>query len=211
MINYDLCVITRAVAHLRRGHLEVAQAALAGGATIIQLRDKELSGKALLALAQEMRKLTRAQQAAFIVNDRLDLALASEADGVHLGQEDIPISVARRLLGAKAIIGASVADADQAREAAAAGASYLGVGPVFPTGSKADAGEAIGLEAITHIKRTVSLPVLAIGGLTCDNVKNIIAAGADGAAVISAVTDAPDMIAATATLLACVREMKGRR
>ncbi len=208
MTNFDLCVITREVAHLHRGHLEVAQAALAGGATVIQLRDKERPGKALLSLAQELRQLTRAYQATFIVNDRLDIALASEADGVHLGQDDLSIAIARRLLGPGAVIGASVTTAAQAREAAEAGASYLGVGPIFPTDSKADAGEAIGLAAIIHIGRAVSIPVLAIGGLTCDNVRSVIAAGAEGVAVISAVTDAPNMIAATAALLACIREAR---
>jgi thiamine-phosphate pyrophosphorylase len=211
MTNFDLCVITREVEELHRGHVEVARAALQGGATMIQLREKSLPTSALLALAQEIRRLTLRHHAAFIVNDRGDIALASEADGVHLGREDLPIEIARRLLGPDAVIGASVDHPEAARKAEAAGASYLGVGPIFATGSKPDAGEAIGADWMARIKRAVSIPVLAIGGLTCDNVRGVIAAGADGAAVISAVADAPDMVAATAALLKCIREARGTR
>jgi len=210
MVNYDLCIVTRDVESLQRGHLEVARAALQGGATIVQLRDKRLSGRALLALAQALRELTRAHGATFIVNDRVDIALASASDGVHLGDEDIPVSVARRLLGPEAVIGASVDNPREARAAEAAGASYLGVGPVFPTGSKPDAGAAIGLGPIGEIARAVTIPVLAIGGLTCDNVPSVIEAGADGIAVISAVAEADDMEAAARLLLDCVRAARRR-
>jgi len=210
MVNFDLCVITREVQNLQRGHLEVARAALQGGATIIQLRDKRLSGRALLELAEALRELTRAHGATFIVNDRVDIALASASDGVHLGDEDIPIAVARRLLGPEAVIGASVDNPRQARAAEAAGASYLGVGPVFATGSKPDAGAAIGLVPIGEITRAVTIPVLAIGGLTCDNVRRVVEAGADGIAVISAVAEADDMEAAARLLHDCVRAVRRR-
>ena len=210
MVNFDLCVVTREVQNLQRGHLEVARAALQGGATIIQLRDKRLLGRALLELAEALRELTRAHGATFIVNDRVDIALASASDGVHLGDEDIPIAVARRLLGADAVIGASVDTPQEARAAEAAGASYLGVGPVFPTGSKPDAGAAIGLIPIGEIARAVRIPVLAIGGLPWDNVPSVIEAGADGIAVISAVAEADDMEAAARLLLDCVRAARQR-
>jgi thiamine-phosphate pyrophosphorylase len=209
--SFELCVITGEVEQLGRGHLEVARAALEGGATMIQLRDKRLPTRALLALACEIGRLCRAKGATFIVNDRVDVALACGADGVHLGQDDMPADLARRLLGAAAIVGVSAADPEQARAAEAAGASYLGVGPIFPTGSKADAGEAFGHAALTAIARATSLPVLAIGGLTCDNVRGVIAAGATGAAVISAVTEAVDMVASTRFLLQCVREARDAR
>jgi thiamine-phosphate pyrophosphorylase len=204
-VNHDLCVITQQVDHLGRGHLEVARAALAGGATMIQLRDKALVTRALLELAKQIRSLTRLQGAAFIVNDRVDIARASEADGVHLGAEDLPIAAARQLLGAGAQIGASVDTPEGARRAEKAGATYLGVGPIYATGSKPDAGEAIGLGRLSRLRRAVSIPLLAIGGLTCDNVEGIIRAGADGIAVISAVSQAPDMVAATAQLLQRIR------
>jgi len=205
MVNFDLCVITREVENLQRGHLEVGRAALGGGATIIQLRDKRLSGRALLELATALRRLTHEHGASFIVNDRVDIALASGADGVHLGKEDVPIPVARRLLGPEAIIGASVDNPRDARAAEAAGASYLGVGPVFATSSKPDAGAAIGVAPIAQITRVVAIPVLAIGGLTCDNVASAVEAGANGIAVVSAVAEADDMEAAARALLGAVR------
>jgi len=210
MVSYDLCVVTRDVENLQRGHLEVARAALAGGATMIQLREKNLSGRALLALAETLRELTRAHGATFIVNDRVDIALASGADGVHVGHEDIPVAAARRILGADAIIGASVDNVPDAQAAEAAGASYLGVGPVYPTGSKADAGAAIGVGRVGEVAAAVSIPVLAIGGLTCDNVHAAIEAGADGAAVISAVAEADDMEDAARLLVRCIRAARRR-
>ena len=136
-MKYDLCVITQQVDRLGRDHMEVARAALAGGATMIQLRDKELSSRALFEVAQQLRTLTAEHGAAFIVNDRVDIALAAEADGVHLGDADLPICRARHLLGPAREIGASVDTAEDARRAEAAGATYLGVGPIYDTGSNA--------------------------------------------------------------------------
>ncbi|MFB3879652.1 MAG: thiamine phosphate synthase [Armatimonadota bacterium] len=208
---YDLCVITKNAENLARTHLDVARAALEGGATIIQFRDKTLSGRELVEIACALRALTRALRATFIVNDRVDVALACDADGVHLGQQDLPIAAARRLLGPASLIGASAATPSEALACEQAGASYLGVGPIFPTPSKADAGEAIGLSALAEIRRAVRLPLLAIGGITCQNVAEVIAAGADGVAVISAVADAPDMAAAAADLRRRVREARGSR
>ena len=200
MSEFDLCVITRQSDDPKRTHGDVARAALEGGATLIQLRDKTLPARALWQVALELRRLTRDRGAAFVVNDRLDIALAAEADGVHLGATDVPISVARRLLGPKAVIGASAANAEEARAAEAEGASYLGVGPVFTTSSKPDAGAAIGTAPLREISDAVSLPVLAIGGINCENVAAALTAGADGVAVISAVADADDMVAAARAL-----------
>ena len=208
MATYDLCVITRRVERLNRTHLDVARAALDGGATMIQLREKALSDDALLQLAAELCALTRARGAAFIINDRVDIALASNADGVHLGEDDLPIAVARRLLGPGAIIGATATDPRRAEQAEQDGASYLGVGPIFPTPSKPDAGAPIGFASLTEISRTVSIPVLAIGGIACENVARVIAAGADGIAVISAVAEAENMAAAAAALRRCVEEAR---
>ena len=211
MLSYDLCVITKNADHLGRTHLDVARAALEGGATIIQFRDKTLPGRVLVETARRLRELTRLHRAALIINDRVDIALASDADGVHLGQHDLPISVARGILGPDALIGASATTPPEALAAQQAGASYLGVGPIFPTPSKADAGEAIGLSALSEIRRGVTIPVLAIGGLTCENVPGVIHAGADGIAVISAVAEAPDMAAAAANLLRCLQQARRGR
>ncbi|MBN1459208.1 MAG: thiamine phosphate synthase, partial [Armatimonadetes bacterium] len=182
-VKYDLCVITQHVDQLGRDHIDVARTALAGGATMIQLRDKELSSRALFEVAQQIRTLTRDYGAAFIVNDRVDIALAAQADGVHVGDSDLPVSSARSLLGPGKEVGASVDTAEAAKAAEAAGATYLGVGPIYATGSKPDAGAAIGLDPIPRLKRAVAIPLLAIGGLTCDNVEAVVRAGADGVAV----------------------------
>lgn len=212
MPEFDLCVITRpALRPGAPGHLEIARAALEGGARLIELRDKEAGGGELFALGQELRLLARQYQALLIINDRADIAQAVGAEGVHLGQFDLPVSAARRLLGPEAVIGASVATVEEAKRAEADGASYVSVGAIFPSGSKADAGEAIGLGPIGEIKRNVGLSVLVIGGISRDNVEAVVRAGADGVAVISAVADAPDMTAATAELLRGIRAARSSR
>ena len=210
MSAYDLCVITARCDRFGRSHLDVAKAALEGGCRLLQFRDKTLSSRHLWSLGLEMRRLTREYGARLIINDRVDIALAVEADGVHLGDEDLPIAAARRLIGERAIIGASVSAAAQARQAQSVGATYLGVGPVYPTASKADAGEAIGPALITEVKRGMSLPVLALGGINRDNVAAVIRAGADGVAVISAVSEAEDMVAAASGLLEAIRSAQRR-
>jgi thiamine-phosphate pyrophosphorylase len=199
---HELCVITSRTA--RRGHLEVARAALEGGARFLQFREKEMTTRELVETAAELRRLTREYGATLVVNDRVDVAPAAEADGVHVGESDLPVAEARRLLGPGAMIGASAATVESARAAEAAGADYLGVGPVFPTGSKPDAGEAIGLTCLAEIKAAVSIPVLGIGGIDAGNVAEVMRAGADGVAVIAAVSEAEDMVAATAELLKAV-------
>jgi thiamine-phosphate pyrophosphorylase len=217
MVEFDLCVITcrgeglkhGQLAELKRGHIEIARAALEGGARLIQLREKRMEGRALWGVARAMRALTQQHGAALIVNDRVDIALAAEADGVHLGQEDIPLAVARRLLGSEAVIGVSVSSEEEAAAAEKEGASYVSVGSIFATASKADAGEAIGVEPLSRIKRVVGLPVLAIGGVNCDNVQAVIRAGADGVAVISAIANAEDMVEATSRLKSLIAEARG--
>lgn len=197
-MEFDLCVITRR--SKGRGHLEVARAALEGGARLVQLRDKGMGTRALFEVAQEIRRLASGYGATFIVNDRVEIALAVGAEGVHLGDEDLPVSAARRLMGPQAIMGVSVDGLEKARAAEAEGASYVSVGSIYPTSSKPDAGEAIGLELLGQIKREVGLPVLAIGGISRHNVSEVIRSGADGVAVISAVADAEDMEAAVVEL-----------
>jgi len=199
--HYDLCVITRVVPHLGREHLDVARAALEGGARFLQFREKEMTTRELVDTAGELLRLAREFGAVLVVNDRVDVALAVGADGVHVGESDLPVAVARRTLGPGAIIGASAATVESAHAAEAEGADYLGIGPIFPTGSKADAGEAIGLAPIAAIRAAVKLPVLGIGGINASNAVEVIRAGAEGVAVVSAVSDAEDMQRATAELL----------
>jgi thiamine-phosphate pyrophosphorylase len=206
--EYELCVITHQVGYLGRTHVDVAQAALEGGARLIQFRSKDLSTRRMVDLAREIRQLTREFGATFIINDRVEVALAVGADGVHVGEDDMPLFQARRLLGARAILGASVATVEAARLAEAAGADYLGVGPVFLTYSKADAGAAIGAERLGEIAAAVETPVIGIGGITADNAGEVVRRGAEGVAVISAVAEADDMVMATSELLAEIRAAK---
>lgn len=183
-----------------REMLTVATAALAGGATVMQLRDKHASTRTLIEEGQALRALTRAQGALLIVNDRVDVALAIEADGAHVGQEDLPAATARRLLGPDRLLGVSAATAQEAEEAVAAGADYLGVGPIFATATKSDAGSATGTRLLTELAQQFALPLIAIGGITIENAAQVIQAGATGLAVISAVVHAEDIVGAARQL-----------
>lgn len=178
-------------------NIEIAKRVLAGGAQIIQLRGTGLSSRELLEQAREIRELTKAAGAIFIVNDRADIALLSGADGVHLGQDDLPIAEARKILGRGKMIGISTHNIEQAVKAEQEGADYIGFGPVFDTKTKADAEEAKGLQALREIKQRVSIPVIAIGGINLENMGEVIDAGSDGAAVISAIIKAENMEDAT--------------
>lgn len=183
-----------------RTHEDVARAALQGGATALQLRDKHAGGRELVRWARRLRELARASGALFVVNDRVDVALAAEADGAHVGDEDLPVADARRLLGPHRVVGASAGTVEEALRAQEQGADYLGVGPVFPTATKPDAGDAIGPEGLRRIASAVRIPVVAIGGITPENAAEAVWAGAVGVAVISAVAAADDMVQATRRL-----------
>ncbi|WP_292519030.1 thiamine phosphate synthase [Methanoculleus sp.] len=199
-MEYDLYVVTDEKIGRGRSHTELAARAVAGGADVIQLRDKNLSGRALFDAALAVREITADAGALFIVNDRLDVALAAGADGVHLGAGDLPIREARRIAPPGFIIGASVGSAATAVGAAAEGADYVALSPTFATGSKNDAGPGHGLMMLAEIRAAVALPLVAIGGITAANVGDVIAAGADGVAVISAVVGEDDVTAAARNL-----------
>jgi thiamine-phosphate pyrophosphorylase len=158
---------------------------LKGGAKIIQLRAKELPSGEFFALAKQARQLTREAGALFIVNDRADIALASAADGFHLGQDDLPLAAARKILGREKIIGISTHDLTQAREAEAAGADYIGFGPIFGSTTKATGYTARGLDMLREIRTAVKIPIVAIGGINEQNVAEVWKSGADAAAIIS--------------------------
>jgi thiamine-phosphate pyrophosphorylase len=175
----------------RGGNAKDVAQALAAGVRVVQHRDKEASAAAMIAEARLLRRLCR--EALFLINDRVDVALAVDADGVHLGQEDLHYREARRLLGEKKIIGITVNTMEQAVEAARLGADYLGVSPIFATQTKPDAGEPAGLDLLREIRALVSLPLIAIGGITLDNAPDVIEAGADGVCAISAVVTQPDV------------------
>jgi thiamin-phosphate kinase len=190
-----------------RDMLSVATAALDGGATIIQLRDKTASTRVLIEEGLALRALTRERGALLIVNDRVDVALAVEADGVHVGQDDMPAALARRLLGPHRILGVSAATMEEAEVAVAGGADYLGVGPIFPTHGKADAGPATGVQLLTELARRYATPLVAIGGITAENAPVVVRAGAAGVAVITAVVNAEDITAASRQLRMAVESV----
>lgn len=186
------------------GHVAMARAALQGGAKIIQLRDKTANTRELLAMAHKIRQLTRDADALFFINDRVDVAVAAEADGVHLGPDDLPLEIARPIIGTEMLLGVSCADETEAREAQNGGADYIGAGAVFGTQTKLDAGAAIGVDALRAIVRATTLPVAGIGGVTRENLRAIIETGARMACVVSAIASAPDelgMQAATRKLV----------
>jgi thiamine-phosphate diphosphorylase len=194
---------------LSRGRdlLTVAIAALDGGATVIQLRNKTASTRTLVEEGVVLRALTRERGALLIVNDRIDVALAVDADGAHVGQADMPVAVARQLLGPERILGVSAGNLQEAAEAVLAGADYLGVGPIYATGSKADAGLPVGTALLQELATRYSLPLVAIGGISAENVGEVIRAGATGVAVISAVVCADDIAAAAWYLLTAIRSV----
>ena len=175
-----------------RHYIEAANQVISGGAKTIQLRDKIQDKKELLPIAQQLKNLCAEHDVLFIINDYLDLALATDADGLHLGQNDLPIKVARKLLPIGKILGCSTTTVDQATTAEGEGADYIAVSSIYPTTSKETA-KVVGLERLRQIRQAVSLPLVAIGGITKDNATEVMTAGADSIAVISAILEAGDI------------------
>jgi thiamine-phosphate pyrophosphorylase len=173
----------------------LANQLLDGGARVLQLRMKGATASAMLAVVDELRPLCRRRVATLIINDRLDVALAGGADGVHLGQDDLPLEAARRLAPAPFVIGISTHDLEQARAAVAGGADYIGFGPCFITTTKENPDPVVGLEQLAEVCR-LKVPVVAIGGITVERAAAVAAAGAAAAAVIQAVNRAADVVAA---------------
>jgi thiamine-phosphate pyrophosphorylase len=204
-MDVSLYVITDRSIGRGRSHEEIARLAIAGGATAVQLRDKECGREELVRTGTAIARIAKEAGALFIVNDSPEIALACGADGVHLGQDDMPVAEARRILSRPLLIGVSVCTAGQAAKAEADGADYLAASPVFPTGSKPDAKGFCGIEGIRGIRAASRLPLVAIGGITRENACDAIRAGADGIAVISAVVAQPDIAAAARGLKSVVR------
>ena len=175
-------------------------AALAAGVRLFQYRNKSGSRKEVYNVSFELAGMVKRSGGIFIVNDHADIAKAADADGVHLGQDDLPLEYGRKVMGGDKLIGISTHSVEQAREAEAAGADYIGFGPLFPTATK-DAGPYQGAEMLRLVRKAVTLPVLAIGGIRPDNLAEAMQAGADGVAVISAVLSARDPGAAARDLI----------
>jgi thiamine-phosphate pyrophosphorylase len=184
-----------------RDELDIADQIIEGGARVIQLRDKQSKKGELLLVAQKLKKLCSQASVLFIINDYLDLAMAADADGLHIGQEDLPPPVVRRQLPIDRIVGCSVTTISQATKAQNEGADYIAVGSIFPTTTKREA-VVVGLDMLTELKRMVSTPVVAIGGISQSNIGEVVAAGADAVAVISAVLGEKDARGAVQKLVA---------
>lgn len=195
-----LHILTDTVLQSRFSHMEITRLAIAGGADTIQYRQKSGSTREMIEIARNMKRLCSEAGVTFIVNDRLDVAIAAEADGVHLGQDDFPIPMARELLGEGRIIGGSAATLDEARKCLSEGADYVGFGPVYPTSSKDDAGPVSGIDILKQVVEIIPLPIIAIGGVGAENIPDVMRAGAHGIAVISAVCCQDDPEEATRSL-----------
>ncbi len=190
MLDYSLYLVTDRGLSQGRSTLEIVQAAVAGGVSCVQLREKHCSTREFLNEAHSLQEFLHSKRIPLIINDRVDVALAIGADGIHLGQNDMPIGDARKLLGKEIIIGISAESVDDAVSAEAEGADYVGISPVFSTTTKKDIAPPLGLEGIREIRRKVQLPLVAIGGIHRDNAAKVLQAGADGIAVVSAIVSA---------------------
>lgn len=199
-----LIVVTDPDCGAGRSVLDVVRAALRGGAPAIQLRGKEMPAREMVELARALGRETHRAGALLFVNDRVDVALVSGADGAHVGQDDLPVAAARAIVPPGFLLGVSSETAELARAAQRDGADYVGTGPVFATGSKADAGDAVGAARIAEVASAITIPVIGIGGIDAANTPEVVRAGAAGVAVISAVLRAPDPEAATRDLLRAI-------
>ena len=195
-VDYSLYLVTDRALSLGRSNFEVIRKAVGGGVTLVQLREKEATTRAFYQEGLEIRGYLKTRNIPLIINDRIDIALALDADGVHLGQEDMPIDVARRILGPRKIIGASVFTLEEARTAEAMGADYLGLSPIFLTETKPELVGQIGIGGIPSLKEGVQIPLVGIGSMSQANAYEAVKAGLDGVAVVSAICSHEDPRAA---------------
>lgn len=205
-IDYSLYLVTDRSLSRGRSTAEIVGAAVRGGVTCVQLREKHCSTREFMREARSLQLLLQHQRIPLIINDRLDVALAIGADGVHLGQNDMPLADARRLVGEKMIIGISAENLADAVTAEQEGADYIGISPVFATATKKDTAVPLGLAGIRLIRRAVKIPLVGIGGVNAGNIRDIVCAGADGAAVVSAIVASACPETAAAALKKLLKE-----
>lgn len=192
-VNYNLYLVAdRSILGEDKDFLQSIEDAISGGVTLIQLREKKSSTRKFYNIAKQVKKITSKYNIPLIINDRLDIALAVNAEGLHIGQDDIPLPIARKILGPNKIIGVSASNLDEATKAKKDGADYLGVGAVFPTTSKDDA-DSVSINTLKLIKGKVKIPVVAIGGINLENTHKVMKTGIDGIAVISAILKSDDI------------------
>ncbi|APQ95236.1 thiamine phosphate synthase [Clostridium botulinum] len=200
-INYELYLITDRRFLKGRQLKKVVEDAILGGVTIVQVREKDVFTREFYNVAKEVKEVTDYYKVPIIINDRLDIAQAIDASGVHLGQKDMHLNIAREILGKDKIIGISVGNVKEALEAQNNGADYLGIGTIFPTGSKKDVDAIIGIDGLSKIKDSISIPSVAIGGINKTNFKDVLKTGIEGISVISAILDEDDIKLAANNLL----------
>lgn len=189
---------------------ETAQAIMDGGAKILQLRAKKLSSREFLETARIIRKITKDRGAVFIVNDRVDIALMTDADGVHLGQDDLPVKEARRLLGNNKIIGYSTHNLREALEAKKLPVDYISFGPIFPTKTKEDAQTPKGLKGLAEVRKAVDIPIIAIGGIAETNMAHVLKEGVESVAMISEILVSPDISKKVNRLIAVADKFRNK-
>ena len=205
-IDYSLYLVTDRGLARGRTTLEIIKAAVCGGTTIVQLREKDCSTRDFIEQALTVKKFLKARGVPLLINDRVDVAQAIAADGVHLGQTDMPLEIAKKILGDSMIIGISAESLEDAIEAERGGADYLGISPIYATPTKTDTASPLGLKGLREIRNAVKLPLVGIGGLNKDNAAEVIRHGADGVAVVSAIVAADDPAAAAEELKQVIKE-----
>jgi thiamine-phosphate pyrophosphorylase len=205
-IDYSLYLVTDRGLARGRTTLEIVKTAVYGGTTIVQLREKDCSTRDFIEQALTVKKFLKARGVPLLINDRVDVAQAIAADGVHLGQTDMPLEIAKKILGDSMIIGISAESLEDAIEAERGGADYLGISPIYATPTKTDTASPLGLKGLREIRNAVKLPLVGIGGLNKDNAAEVIRHGADGVAVVSAIVAADDPAAAAEELKQVIKE-----
>ena len=205
-IDYSLYLVTDRALMSAASIEGCVERAILGGCTVVQLREKDTPSGEFYAVALRLREITARYGVPLIINDRADIALAADADGVHIGQDDLPYSAARRIVGADKLVGVSVSSLSEAVAAAGAGADYLGVGAMFPTGTKTD-GPLTVLDELRRIREAVELPIVVIGGINKDTLPRFAGIGIDGAAIVSAIVSQPDETTAARGLKAIFEEV----
>ena len=208
-IDYSLYLVTDKKLSLGRSNIEIIEAAIDGGVTVVQLREKELGGREFYEEALKVKAILKEWHIPLIINDRVDIAMAVRADGVHIGQDDLPVIAVRPLVGSEMIIGVSIFTPEEARLAEQMGADYVGLSPIFVTATKPELNRQIGIEGIPAIRQACGIPLVGIGSMNESNAFEVISAGLDGVAVVSGIVSQNDVISAAKAIKAEVMRAKG--
>jgi thiamine-phosphate pyrophosphorylase len=207
-IDWRLCLIVDAEKMGKKDIISAILEAVKGGVSLVQLRAKKLRTREFLEMSLKISEILKEKNIPFIINDRVDIALSCKADGVHLGQQDLSLFYARKIMGKNRLIGVSINTVNEATEAEQGGADYLGVGPVFFTPTKEDLRPTLGIEGLREIRKIVRIPILAIGGVNAENARKIIDTGVNGVAVVSAILSSENIKKAARELAQAVRRIK---